>query len=116
VNRRLRDGRIARLGRRLAAIMLAVFGAMATGHAVAQDEGTVMPDKPIADVLQAHSEQLLSLPGVVGIGEGRCEEAPCVLVLVVEKTPALEDEIAGLLEGYPVSIVESGEILAREPE
>lgn len=75
-----------------------------------------MPKKPIADVLRAHSRQLLSLPGVVGVGEGRCEEAPCILVLVVEKTPALEKKIADLLVGYPVDVVESSEILAREPQ
>jgi len=112
----VRDSVIARLSRQLVVILLAAFGTLVPADAIAEDEGTVMPDKPVAEVLQAHSRQLLSLPGVVGVGEGRCGEAPCILVLVVEKTPMLEEEIAEVLQGYPVNIVESGEILAREPD
>ena len=111
----MRDSVIARLSRRLVVILLAAFGALAPGDGIAEDEGTVMADKPVAEVLEAHSRQLMALPGVVGVGEGRCGEVPCVLVLVVEKTPALDEEIADLLQGYPVNIVESGEIRAREP-
>lgn len=112
----MRDSVIVRLSRQLAVILLVAFGALAPGDGIAEDEGTVVADKPVAEVLQAHSRQLLSLPGVVGVGEGRCGEAPCILVLVVEKTPALEAEIGKVLQGYPVNIVASGEILAREPQ
>lgn len=116
VNWRLHDDRIVRLGLRTAAVLLAVLGTLAPGDLVAQEKGSAMPEKTIEEVLQAHTPRLTSLPGVVGVGESRCEEAPCILVLVVEKTPALEQEIGQWLEGYPINIIESGEILAREPE
>ena len=67
----------------------------------------------IAQVLERHTAELMSLPGVAGVGQSFCDGAPCILVLVVERTPQLEKNIPSVLEGYPVIIKVTGEIRAE---
>ncbi len=71
-----------------------------------------MSVKTIEEVLKEHTEELMSIPGVVGIGQGLCNGKPCIKVFVIERTPELEQEIPSSLEGYPVMIEETGEIRA----
>ncbi len=71
-----------------------------------------MSVKTIEEVLKEHTEELMSIPGVVGIGQGLCNNKPCIKVFVIERTPELEQEIPKSLEGYPVMIEETGEIRA----
>ncbi len=68
--------------------------------------------KTIEEVLKDHTEELMSLPGVVGIGQGLCNGKPCIKVLVIEKTSELEQKIPDNIEGYQVMIEETGEIRA----
>jgi len=74
-----------------------------------------MPPKPIQAVLKEHTNSLMSLPGVVGTGEGKCAGQPCIMVLVVKKTPGLLNQIPSAIEGYVVKVEETGEIRARDP-
>jgi len=64
----------------------------------------------IIHVLARHTEHLMSIPGVVGTGEGEQNGRPCIVVFVIEKTAEIERLIPKELEGYPVRIEESGEI------
>ena len=67
--------------------------------------------RDINDVMQSHTEELMSIPGVVGVYIGALGDGtPCIKVMVVEKSPELESKIPSVLEGYPLVIVESGEI------
>lgn len=67
--------------------------------------------RDINDVMESHTEELMSIPGVVGVYIGALADGtPCIKVMVVEKTPELESKIPTVLEDYPVVIVESGEI------
>lgn len=68
--------------------------------------------KAIEEVLKEHTEELMSVPGVVGTASGICEGRPCIKVYVIRKTTGLEQEIPSILEGYPVLIEETGEIRA----
>ena len=74
-----------------------------------------MPQKTIEQVLQDHTDSLMSLPGVVGTARGECNGKPCVMVLVVEKTAELLGQIPSTLEGYAVEVDETGEIRALGP-
>jgi hypothetical protein len=56
----------------------------------------------------------MAIPGVVGVGIGAVDDKPVIKVLVVQKTPALEQKIPKMVEGYSVVIEETGEIRARE--
>ena len=70
-----------------------------------------MPKRPIETVMQDHTRELMSLPGVVGVYQGaRDDGTPCIKVMVVQKTAELERRIPGLLEGHPVEIDVTGEI------
>jgi hypothetical protein len=71
-----------------------------------------MAAETIKEVLKKHTRDLMSMPGVVGTGQGLCEGKPCIKVLVIEKTPDLDQKIPKTLDGYPVVIEETGPIKA----
>lgn len=55
----------------------------------------------------------MGVPGVVGIAIGRRQGAPCIRVMVIEKTAELDRRLPRELEGYPVEVQETGPIRAR---
>lgn len=66
----------------------------------------------INKVMEAHTAELMALPGVAGVYIGVLDDGktPCIKVMVVEKTTDLEDKIPASLDGYPVVIDETGVI------
>ena len=52
-----------------------------------------MPAKTIEEALRDHTDSLMSLPGVVGTGQGLCDGQPCIKVFIVKKTPELLGQI-----------------------
>ncbi len=79
---------------------------------VNQPKEISMPEKTIETVLKEHTNDLMSLPGVVGIAQSLCAGKPCIKVYVVKKTPELVKQIPSTLKGYVVEIQETGEIQA----
>lgn len=71
-----------------------------------------MGSRAIAEVLKEHARELMSIPGVVGAGQGLCEGKPCIKVFVIKKTPELAQKIPDSLDGYPIMIEETGPIKA----
>ena len=70
-----------------------------------------MTQRDINAVKDAHVDELMALPGVVGVYVGELENhTPAIGVMVVKKTPELEQKIPKTLEGYPVKIDETGVI------
>jgi hypothetical protein len=67
----------------------------------------------IEEAIKEHSEELMSIPGVVGVGQGLCDDNTCIKVYIIEMTPELDKRIPALLEGYKVSIEITGEIRAH---
>jgi hypothetical protein len=67
----------------------------------------------IAAIKERHESWLMSLPGVVGVGIGNCEEKPCIKVYVKEKTPELERQVPKQLEGFEVNVEMTGPIEIR---
>ncbi len=59
------------------------------------------------------TDRVMALPGVVGIGIGECEGAPCIKIFVVQRTEELDRQVPSTFEGFRVTIEESGEIRAR---
>jgi hypothetical protein len=64
-------------------------------------------------VLEEHAPALMALPGVVGVGVGEREGAPCLRVFVARRTPEIATAIPAELGGYPVEVEETGEFHAR---
>ena len=72
----------------------------------------IMPTKTIEDVLKENTDALMSIDGVVGVAQGVCDDKSCIRVLVIKKTPELEQKIPKEIDSYPVLIVETGVIKA----
>jgi len=70
----------------------------------------VMPSRDINAVLRDHDRELLAIPGVVGVFVGLQLDGKtlCLKVMVVRKTAELERRIPKSIEGYAVTIEESG--------
>ena len=76
-----------------------------------QGEKVVMAKRDINQVKDAHTPELMAIPGVVGVYIGQIKDnQPCIGVMVVKKTPELLKKIPKDLDGYPVKIDETGEI------
>ena len=71
-----------------------------------------MTGRDINAVLDEHDDALLAIDGVVGVAVGllKDEKTPCLKLLVVRKTRALQRKIPKKLEGYPVVVEETGVI------
>ncbi len=97
-------------------IGIIVFGISIVGcvnkTAIDQEGEKQVTVKTIEEILKDHTEELMSLPGVVGTAQGLCNDKPCIKVYVIEKTSELDQKIPDTLEGYKIMIEESGEIRA----
>ena len=67
-----------------------------------------MQENTITKVLKDHTDSLMALPGVVGIGQGLCDGVPCIKVFVMKDDPELMRQIPSTIEGHPVVIEVSG--------
>ncbi len=73
--------------------------------------GDTVPKRDINAVKEAHAAELMAIDGVTGVYVGRTPEGKdCIGVLVVKKTEELSKKIPSSLDGYPVTIEESGTI------
>jgi len=68
-----------------------------------------MTGKKVLEVLERHKNELMAIPGVVGVAEGRCNGEPCIKVYITRKTSEIAGKIPHQLEGFPVSVEETGE-------
>ena len=66
----------------------------------------------IASAIREHSDVLMSLPGVEGLGQALCDGEPCIRVFVTAATPQVIARIRVLLQGYTIEIEETGEFHA----
>ncbi len=71
-----------------------------------------MARRDINAVLHAHEDELLAIPGVVGVYVGLMDDGktPCLKVMAVKKNQDLERQVPRSLEGYPIVIEETGVI------
>lgn len=76
---------------------------------------TSTPANDIGAVLDEHQEELMRLPGVVGVGVGQDETTgePIILILMAEPAPDLEKALPRKLDGYSVKPLVVGEIKAQ---
>jgi len=75
-------------------------------------EQSPMPRRTIEEALKAHTDRLMSIPGVVGTAQGLCEGKPCIKVFVSKKTSELLRQVPAVAGGYPVAVEETGEFHA----
>ena len=90
-------------------------GAVAYGNDVEKKRAGEMPmsSEAVRKALEKHRDALMSLPGVVGTGQGLCDNKPCIKVFVTKYSPDLEEQVKTILEGCPVVIQETGRFRKR---
>ena len=72
-----------------------------------------MSVRSIDDVLAAHTDSLMALPGVVGTAIGLCDGQRCIKVLLADSNPDTKRKIPARLEGYAVVVEVTGTIKPR---
>ena len=87
----------------LIALSALIFSTGCVRHKAERPTGEIH-NRSIEQVFDSHREALLSTPGVVGAGIARLEAKPCIVVMVQEVTPDLENHVPKQLEGYNVII------------
>jgi hypothetical protein len=102
----------------LAGAIAACTGARNAGQGRASDGAggkmeATLPAKSIDDVLAAHTDSLMALPGVVGTAIGLCDGERCIKVLLADSNPATTGRIPPRLEGYRVVAEVTGTIHPR---
>ena len=90
------------LGPRIAPLLLAAVIAACQGSQgkVEGGRGGTVAARSIDQVLAAHTDSLMALPGVVGTAIGLCEGERCIKVLVADAKAATN--IPTTLEGFRV--------------
>jgi len=72
-----------------------------------------MPTQSIQDVLGAHNDSLMAIPGVVGTAIGICDGVPCIRVFVADSAAVVRANLGPRLEGYPLRVEITGQFRAR---
>ena len=73
-----------------------------------------MEEKTIEQVLDAHTEEWMNIPGVEGTGMGLCDGKPCIKIYSSKSVEELKSRIPSNVEGYRVNIEETGIFSAFE--
>lgn len=89
------------------------MAAAAIVFALASCMSADQPTRTVADVLRAHTVELMKIPGVVGTGEGEIRGEPAVVVLVSRRTAEVDARVPHRLEGYPVQVKVVGDVRAK---
>ncbi|NIV84348.1 MAG: hypothetical protein GWM92_16955 [Gemmatimonadetes bacterium] len=85
----------------------------ADGGGGPEERPAVQSQRSIDEVLEAHTDSLMALPGVVGTALGLCDDAPCIVVYLADSSAEVRERIPERLEGHPVRAEVSGEIRPR---
>jgi len=79
----------------------------------AHNEGATVAARNIDQVLAAHTDSLMALPGVVGTAIALYDGERCIKVLLADASPATKGRIPPRLEGYRVVVEVTGVIRPR---
>lgn len=95
---------------RRAVLSLLLLGVVACSGTQGARENATVATKSIDEVLAAHSDSLMALPGVVGTAVGLCDGARCIKVFLADSNPDTQRRIPARLEGYRVVTEVTGTI------
>jgi hypothetical protein len=75
--------------------------------------GDTVAARSIDEVLAAHTDSLMALPGVVGTAIALCDGERCIKVFLADSNPDTRSRIPPRLEGYRVVVEVTGTIRPR---
>ncbi len=93
--------------------VLFLMGCDSTSNISKKDTTTTKTTVTVSDILAKYSDTWMQVEGVVGTGEGRYQDKPCVKVFVESSTELIKKEIPSSVHGIPVVIEVTGEIRAQ---
>lgn len=64
----------------------------------------------VDEVLSRHHDELMSIEGVMGVGETENQGQPAISIMVKQLTPELKAKLPRDLDGVPVKIDVTGEV------
>lgn len=67
----------------------------------------------VEEVLDKHTDRLMSIPGVEGVGIGGSDDKPVIIVMVSQGGTAMRKQLPAQIEGYPVRVDVTGGIVAH---
>jgi len=70
----------------------------------------ILESETLEAVKDRHTEELMNIPGVVGVGTGNADGRPCIMVFLADGSPELEARIPETLDGHPVVTEVTGQI------
>ena len=70
-----------------------------------------MAKTDIMAVVKKYSRQLMSLPGVVGVGQGMVCNEVCIKVFIEKDSASTSGQIPDSIEGYPVHVEVTGDFM-----
>jgi hypothetical protein len=73
-----------------------------------------MPKRSIEQVQEEHTDEWMTIPGIVGTAIGLYEGKPCIKIFTSLKPQQLKDKIPSKIEGYSVIIEETGSFRALD--
>ena len=79
----------------------------------AHTRGATVAARSIDEVLAAHADSLMALPGVVGTAIALCDGERCIKVFLADSNPDTKGRIPPRLEGYRVVVEVTGTIRPR---
>lgn len=103
------------IGRLIAPALLAgaIVACSRAQSGAGQGRGADVTARSIEDVLAAHTDSLLALPGVVGTAIALCDGERCIKVMLADSNPDTRARIPPRLEGYRVVVDVTGPIRPR---
>ena len=96
------------------AVLMAVLISTGCVHRRPEKKIGEIHTRSIEQAFDAQRDALLSTPGVVGAGIAKLDEKPCIVVMVIEKYPDLENHVPKELDGYAVIIEIVGDFKIQE--
>ncbi len=109
-------GRVT-IGRMIAPVLVAGAMAACSGSQRGAGQGggreATVAARSIDEVLAAHTDSLLALPGVVGTAIALCDGERCIKVFLADSNPDTKGRIPPRLEGYRVIVEVTGTIRPR---
>jgi hypothetical protein len=101
----------------IAFLLVALSLSLVTGGCIKRrtmQRERVMRGRSIEQVFDTHRDRLMHIAGVVGVGIGKLENSPAIVVMVAERTPQIDTQVPEQLDGYPVIVEVTGEFKAFE--
>ncbi len=69
----------------------------------------------LRQVMEEHRDGWMDRPEVTGVGLGRCEGEPCIVLYLIRASEEAEEALPDSVQGYPVRLEVTGRVVPRDP-